>query len=47
MPRGPTDVDVDVSAGWSVRSLTAARWLIEHGCDPNMPGGDFEVLRSA
>jgi Ser/Thr protein kinase RdoA (MazF antagonist) len=30
-----TDVDLDViRAWWSLRSLQAARWLIEHGFDP-------------
>jgi hypothetical protein len=42
-----TDVDLDVTrAGWSLRSLQAARWLIEHGFDPSSPGCEFDVLRS-
>ena len=42
-----TDVDLDViRAGWSLRSLRAARWLIEHGFDPSSPGCEFDVLRS-
>jgi aminoglycoside phosphotransferase (APT) family kinase protein len=42
-----TDVDLDViRAGWSLRSLLAARWLIEHGFDPSLPGCEFDVLRS-
>jgi len=42
-----TDVDLDViRAWWSVRSLLAARWLIEHGFDPSSPGCEFDVLRS-
>jgi hypothetical protein len=42
-----TGVDLDVvRAWWSVRSLSAARWLIEHGFDPDSPGCEFEVLRS-
>jgi aminoglycoside phosphotransferase len=42
-----TDVDLDViRAWWSVRSLRAARWLIEHGFDPSSPGCEFAVLRS-
>jgi aminoglycoside phosphotransferase (APT) family kinase protein len=42
-----TDVDLDViRAWWSLRSLTAARWLIEHGFDPDTPGCEFDVLRS-
>jgi hypothetical protein len=41
------DVDLDVIRGWwSLRSLRASRWLIEHGFDPNSPGGEFDVLRS-
>ncbi|TCC53860.1 aminoglycoside phosphotransferase family protein [Kribbella capetownensis] len=42
-----TDVDLDViRAWWSLRSLGASRWLIEHGFDPASPGCEFEVLRS-
>jgi aminoglycoside phosphotransferase (APT) family kinase protein len=42
-----TGVDLDViRAGWSLRSLLAARWLIEHGFDPSSPGCEFDVLRS-
>jgi aminoglycoside phosphotransferase (APT) family kinase protein len=42
-----TDVDLDViRAWWSLRSLVAARWLIEHGFDPDSPGCEFAVLRS-
>jgi len=42
-----SDVDLDViRAWWSVRSLQAARWLIEHGFDPSSPGCEFDVLRS-
>ena len=42
-----TDVDLEViSAWWSLRSLLAARWLIEHGFDPSSPGCEFDVLRS-
>ncbi|MDY7087875.1 MAG: phosphotransferase [Actinomycetota bacterium] len=41
------DVDVDViRAWWSVRSLTASRWLLEHGFDPDEPGCEFDVLRA-
>jgi hypothetical protein len=40
-------VDLDVIRGWwSLRSLGAARWLIEHGFDPSSPGCEFAVLRS-
>lgn len=42
------EVDLDVIRGWwSWRSLTAARWLIEHGFDPDSPGCEFDVLRAA
>ncbi|OZM77857.1 phosphotransferase family protein [Pseudonocardia sp. MH-G8] len=42
-----SDVDIDViRAWWSLRSLLAARWLIEHGFDPSSPGCEFDVLRS-
>jgi Ser/Thr protein kinase RdoA (MazF antagonist) len=42
-----TDVDLDViHAWWSLRSLRAARWLVEHGFDPNSSGCEFDVLRS-
>lgn len=41
------DVDLDVIRGWwSLRSLLASRWLIEHGFDPSSPGCEFDVLRS-
>jgi aminoglycoside phosphotransferase (APT) family kinase protein len=42
-----TDVDVEViRAWWSLRSLGAARWLIEHGFDPSSPGCEFAVLQA-
>jgi aminoglycoside phosphotransferase (APT) family kinase protein len=42
-----TEVDLDViRAWWSLRSLRAARWLIEHGFDPDSPGCEFAVLRA-
>jgi aminoglycoside phosphotransferase (APT) family kinase protein len=42
-----TDVDLGVIRGWwSLRSLRAGRWLIEHGYDPFSPGCEFDVLRS-
>ena len=42
-----TDVDVDViQAWWSLRSLLAIRWLVEHGFDPFSPGYEVDVLRS-
>ena len=41
------DVDLDVIRGWwSLRSLTAIRWLVEHGFDPSLPGCEVDVLRS-
>jgi aminoglycoside phosphotransferase (APT) family kinase protein len=40
------DVDLDVIRGWwSLRSLTAIRWLVEHGFDPAEPGCEIDVLR--
>ncbi|MEW2291171.1 aminoglycoside phosphotransferase family protein [Streptomyces sp. NPDC006743] len=43
-----TDVDLDViRAWWSLRSLLAVRWLVEHGFDPSAPGCEVDVLRSA
>ncbi|WP_310376333.1 phosphotransferase family protein [Catenuloplanes atrovinosus] len=40
-------VDLDVIRGWwSWRSLVAARWLVEHGFDPDSPGCEFDVLRA-
>jgi hypothetical protein len=42
-----TDVDLDViRAWWSLRSLRAVRWLVEHGFDPSAPGCEVDVLRS-
>ncbi|GAA0955955.1 phosphotransferase [Kribbella koreensis] len=42
-----TDVDLDaIRAWWSLRSLLASHWLIEHGFDPNTPGCEFDVLRA-
>jgi len=41
------DVDLDVIRGWwSLRSLMAVRWLVEHGFDPAAPGCEVDVLRS-
>jgi len=43
---GP-DVDRDAIRGWwSLRSLTAIRWLVEHGFDPAAPGCEIDVLRA-
>ncbi|MEV0134306.1 aminoglycoside phosphotransferase family protein [Dactylosporangium sp. NPDC050688] len=42
-----TDVDVEViRAWWSLRSLVAIRWLVEHGFDPAKPGCEIDVLRA-
>ena len=42
-----TGVALDViRAWWSLRSLLAVRWLIEHGFDPSSPGCEVDVLRS-
>ncbi|MFD5231103.1 phosphotransferase family protein [Streptomyces qaidamensis] len=42
-----TDIDLDViHAWWSLRSLLAVRWLVEHGFDPFAPGCEVDVLRS-
>ena len=39
-------VDLDaVRAHWSLRALTAIRWLVEHGFDPFAPGTEADVLR--
>jgi len=35
-----------IRAWWSLRSLVASRWLIEHGFDPDAAGCEFDVLRS-
>ncbi|MEV0949446.1 phosphotransferase [Promicromonospora sp. NPDC050249] len=41
------DVDLDViRAWWSLRSLGAIRWLVEHGFDPAAPGCEIDVLRA-
>ncbi|MFH8573174.1 phosphotransferase family protein [Streptomyces sp. NPDC017993] len=41
------DIELDViHAWWSLRSLLAVRWLIEHGFDPFAPGCEVDVLRS-
>jgi len=42
-----TDVDLEVIHGWwSLRSLGAVRWLVEHGFDPFAPGCEVDVLRA-
>jgi len=44
---GAEAVDLDVvRAWWSLRSLTAIRWLVEHGFDPAAPGCEIDVLRA-
>jgi Ser/Thr protein kinase RdoA (MazF antagonist) len=41
------DVDVElIRAWWSMRSLRAIRWLVEHGFDPSSPGCEVDVLKS-
>ncbi|MGO1924478.1 MAG: phosphotransferase family protein [Brachybacterium tyrofermentans] len=35
-----------IRAWWSLRSLVVARWLSEHGFDPDAPGCEFDVLRA-
>ncbi|MCU7726214.1 phosphotransferase [Actinoplanes sp. KI2] len=42
---GGVDLDV-IRAWWSVRSLLAVRWLVEHGFDPFRPGCEVDVLRA-
>jgi aminoglycoside phosphotransferase (APT) family kinase protein len=42
---GEVDLDV-IRAWWSLRCLTAVRWLVEHGFDPSSPGCEVDVLRS-
>ncbi len=40
-------VDLDVIRGWwSLRSLSAIRWLVEHGFDPFAPGCEVDVLKA-
>ncbi|MER5950428.1 phosphotransferase [Streptomyces sp. NPDC001904] len=42
-----TGIDLEViRAWWSLRSLLAVRWLIDHGFDPFAPGCEVDVLRS-
>ncbi|MEV5897468.1 phosphotransferase family protein [Nonomuraea fuscirosea] len=42
-----SEVDLDVIRGWwSMRSLLAVRWLVEHGFDPFAPGCEVDVLKS-
>ena len=39
-------VDAAVIRGWwAMRSLTAIRWLLEHGYDPAAPGCEIDVLK--
>ena len=35
-----------IRAWWSLRSLVASNWLIDHGFDPDAPGCEFDVLRA-
>lgn len=40
-------VDLEgVHGWWSLRSLLAIRWLLEHGFDPFLPGCEVDVLRA-
>src|SRR6186997_3178151 len=42
-----TDVDSEViRAWWSMRSLLAIRWLVEHGFDPSSAGCEVDALRA-
>jgi aminoglycoside phosphotransferase len=42
-----TNIDLGViRAWWSLRSLLAVRWLVEHGFDAFAPGCEVDVLRS-
>jgi aminoglycoside phosphotransferase (APT) family kinase protein len=42
-----TDVDLElISSWWSLRSLLAIRWLVEHGFDPFLPGCEVDVLKA-
>jgi aminoglycoside phosphotransferase (APT) family kinase protein len=44
---GADGVDLEVIRGWwSLRSLSAIRWLVEHGFDPAAPGCEIDVLRA-
>jgi aminoglycoside phosphotransferase (APT) family kinase protein len=41
------EVDREAIRGWwALRSLTAIRWLTEHGFDPFLPGCEVDVLRA-
>jgi aminoglycoside phosphotransferase (APT) family kinase protein len=41
------DVDLDlIRAWWSLRSLLAFRWLIEHGFDPAAAGCEVDILKA-
>ena len=41
----PVDRDA-VRGWWSLRSLSAVRWLVEHGFDPFAPGCEVDVLEA-
>ncbi|MEV4137250.1 aminoglycoside phosphotransferase family protein [Dactylosporangium sp. NPDC049742] len=43
---GPAADPDAIRAWWSLRSLLAVRWLVEHGFDPSTPGCEFDVLRA-
>jgi aminoglycoside phosphotransferase (APT) family kinase protein len=42
---GSADLDA-IRGWWSLRSLTAIRWLVEHGFDPSAPGCEVDVLKA-
>ncbi|CAM5470442.1 aminoglycoside phosphotransferase [Streptomyces spiroverticillatus] len=41
----PVDLAV-IRAWWSLRSLLAVRWLLDHGFDPASPGCELDVLHA-
>lgn len=43
---GPGAGRTVIRAWWSLRSLVVARWLSQHGFDPDAPGCEFDVLRA-
>ncbi|WP_427886268.1 phosphotransferase family protein [Kribbella sp. GL6] len=41
----PVDLDV-IHAWWSLRTLLAVHWLLDHGYNPSTPGGAVDVLKA-
>jgi hypothetical protein len=42
-----SEVDLEVIlAWWSLRSLLAVRWLVEHGFDAFAPGCEVDALKA-